>query len=130
VGQYSSDPDGPLSSGTGEYLDVSLVPGSTFTSVTITVDLGECSSIGGNTLQWWNGSGWVTMVGNPGPTYNPGPPPSLTVTLNGGTSPTLAQLSGTPFAVVVVGSVPAPSLSGTSTTNVNGTTNYVLPTVS
>lgn len=128
VGQYSSDPEGALSLGTGEYFDVSLPPGSTLLDVVITVDLNMCTPSGGNALEWWNGSAWVPVVSATGPIYSPGPPPTLTVTLDGATSPTPAQLTETPFAVVVA-SLPAPSLGGSATMNMNGTTSYVVPMV-
>lgn len=110
VGQYSSDPDTYFSSGTGAYFDVYVAPGDTFTSVTIT----DTDLSGGATIYWWNGTAWVPVVGDPGPTYSPGPPPSVTVTLDSTTTPTLAELTGTPFATAI--SVPgAPSgLVGTA----------------
>ena len=50
----------------------------------------------------------------PAPTYTPGPPPCLTVTLSGVSSPSLTQLTGTVFAASVPPSAPAPSAPASS----------------
>lgn len=127
VGLYGSDPDAALSSAS-EFFDVYVAPSSTFLDLTIMLDLDQCQVTPGSTLDWWNGSAWVPVSGDPGPTYNEGPPPTLTVTLNGSTSPTPDELTGTPFAMVVVPSF-SPPLGGTAVANPNGTTNFVVPTV-
>ncbi len=119
VGTYSSDPAGALSKGTNEYFDVSLSSGNTFTSVVIT----DTNLSGGDSLEWWNGTSWAPVVGDPGPTYSSGPPPSVTVTLNSTTSPTLAELTATVFGVVTIPSatqtvvsVPASATQGSTVT--------------
>ena len=108
LGSYGSDPEGSLSNA-GEYFDVLLEPGSSFTSLAIT----SSDLSGGNSLDWWNGSAWVPVVGDPGPTFSAGPPPILTVTLDSTTSPTLAELTATPFAVVKVSALAPPPVPTT-----------------
>ena len=100
---YPTDPvQAPSFNATGNYFDVALSPAGAFTSVTIKA----CNSnvTPGTTLEWWNPAGagsWVNVVGIPNPpTYTPGPPPPcITLTLNGSTNPTVAQLTHTVFGV-------------------------------
>jgi len=92
VAQYASNPGpSPSFAAAGNYFDVSLSAGSSFSSVTITV----CNLGGATTLEWNNGGTWEPVVGAPGPTLSAG---CLTVTLTSSTSPSLAQLTGTVFA--------------------------------
>jgi Domain of unknown function (DUF4214)/Fibronectin type III domain len=124
VGQYGSDPDTALSSGTGEYFGVQLEPGNTFTSLTITdTNLG-----GGDSFFWWNQSAWVPVGGDPGPTYSPGPPPSLVVTLDSTTGPTLSELTGTPFAVINASVPGAPSALSATPGNASASFAWSAPT--
>src|SRR5208283_3158952 len=92
VASYSSNPTpGAVSGGTGTYYDVALNPASTFASVTVTVcDLGS-----GRSITWWNGTEWVPFSLQ---SYS-GATGCVTATVSAFTSPTLAQLSGTPVAV-------------------------------
>ena len=105
VAQYASDPVGPPSfSSTGEYFDVQLSSGNSFTATTIK----DCNLNGGNSLQWWNpqanaGAGAWEAV-SPTPSYTAGPPACVAVTLSSTTSPTLAELTGTVFGVATTGS--------------------------
>ncbi|HWE68237.1 MAG TPA: hypothetical protein VG298_16470, partial [Acidimicrobiales bacterium] len=115
VGEYAGDPVGPAQNFAPTcFFDVALSTDSTFTSVTIT----NCATGGGNSLQWWNpaadgGAGaWQPVTGDPGPTLTPGTPPCLSVTLDGTTSPTPAQLSGTVFASAIAAPAPGPSAAG------------------
>ncbi len=97
VAQFASNPGpSPSFQASGEYFDVSLSAGSSFSSVTVT----DCNLSGATTLQWLDGAAWVPVVGAPGPTYSPGSPACLSVTLNSSTSPSLSQLTGTVFAGV------------------------------
>jgi uncharacterized protein (DUF2141 family) len=70
VSQYSSDPVGsPSFSSAGEYFDVQVASGSSFSSLTIT----DCNLNGGTSLEWWNpqadaGAGAWEPV-SPTPTY-------------------------------------------------------------
>ena len=100
VAQYGSDPVGaPTFSSTGEYFDVALSSGNSFTSATIN----DCNLNGGTGLEWWNpqasaGAGaWQPVL--PTPTYTAGPPACVSATLNSTSNPTLAQLTGTVFGV-------------------------------
>jgi hypothetical protein len=135
--QYVSDPVGaPTFNTAGKYFDVAVSPGSSFTTTTIT----NCNIGTGSDLQWWDpnlnagGGGWTPVLGDPGPTYDAGPPACVTVTLDATTSPTLAQLTGTVFAAAgptITGSlqITTPGLSAatlgtpysTTLTAVNGT---------
>jgi hypothetical protein len=89
----------PTFSSTGEYFDVALSSGNSFTSATIN----DCNLGGGTGLEWWNpqasaGAGaWQPVL--PTPTYTAGPPACVSVTLNSTSSLTLAQLTGTVFGV-------------------------------
>jgi predicted secreted protein len=118
VAEYASDPAGaPTFTSAGEYFDVALSSGNSFSSTTVN----DCNLNGGNALQWWypaanSGAGaWEAVT--PAPTYTVGPPACALVTLNSTSSPTLAQLTGTVFAVqagaLIQGSV-------TSATRANG----------
>ncbi len=100
VATYSGNPvAGSVSGGTGVYYDVALSSGNAFGSVSITIsNLGP----GGQSIDWWNGSAWVPFSDQ---TYDAATH-SVTITVSATTSPTLAQLNGTPIAV---SSNPAPS---------------------
>ena len=99
VAQYASDPVGaPAFSSSGMYFDVALSSPNSFTGLTIT----DCNLGGGASLYWWNpaalgGAGAWETVSNQ--SYSAGPPPCVTATINTSTSPDLAQLTGTVFAV-------------------------------
>lgn len=75
VAQYGSDPVGaPTFSSAGEYFDVALSSGNSFTSATVD----DCNLGGGTGLEWWNpqanaGAGALQPV-LPTPTYTAGPP--------------------------------------------------------
>jgi hypothetical protein len=92
VAQYASDPTaGAVSGGTGVFYDVAVAPGTTWTTLTITV----CSlGSGGESISWWNGSAWVPFSNQ---SFNSSTG-CVTATVTGSTSPTLAQLTGTPIA--------------------------------
>ncbi|MHB8466885.1 MAG: hypothetical protein ACYDD7_18880 [Acidimicrobiales bacterium] len=112
LAQYGSDPVGaPTFTASGQYFDVRASAANGFTSMVIN----DCSLDGGDTFQWWDPAGasgagaWQAASGAPGPTFAPGSPPCTSVTLTSSTSPSLAQLSGTVFAV-------ATSASSTTTT--------------
>jgi hypothetical protein len=104
VATYSGNPTASTAkSPSGQYFDVDLSPGNTFTSVTID----DCKGAGANNLEWYNpaansGAGaFQPVVGDPGPTYTPASgssPACVTVTLTQSTSPTIAEITGTVFA--------------------------------
>jgi len=110
VSQYSSDPVGsPTFSASGEYFDVEIASGSSFSSLTIT----DCNVNGGTSLEWWSpladaGAGAWEPV-SPTPDYSAGPPACVSATISSTSSPTLAQLTGTVFAAASVTPVKATS---------------------
>lgn len=101
VGQYGSNPVGsPPFMSAGKYFDAYLSAGSTFTSLEIT----DCELGGATGLYWWNpqakaGNGeWQAVSDETKPA---GSPPCITATINAGTSPDLAQMTGTVFAAAL-----------------------------
>jgi hypothetical protein len=111
LGEYSSNPETiPGFSTGGQYVDVFLVPRSTFTSLSFT----DCALGGGTTFRWWNplgnfGAGeWEAVTDQ---MFGPGEPSCITVTMNEKTSPTIKQLTGTVFGV----GLPPASTSGSTT---------------
>jgi hypothetical protein len=94
VAQYSGDPGAPatgFSISNGAYFDVSLSSGNTFSQVSIQ----DCNLSGGTTALWYNGSTWAPVTPASAVTTSGG---CLTITLDSSTSPSLSQLTGTPFA--------------------------------
>jgi hypothetical protein len=90
VAYFNSNPAGypnfPLR---GTYMDVHIAPGHAFTQVVFT----SCWLNGGDGLYWWNGSAWLPASNQ---TYNPATQ-CATVTVDSTTSPSLSDLTGTPF---------------------------------
>ena len=107
VAQYSSNPVGvPNFPSTGQYFDVVVSSGNSFTSTTIN----DCNLNGGNSLQWWNpaasgGNGAWEPV-SPTPTYTAGPPACVSVALTSSSSPSISELTGTVLAVSSVTTLP------------------------
>ncbi len=103
---YPGDPEAALSNGVN-YFDVSLSADNTFTSMVVS----DCvHATPATTLEWWDaaagtGGAWEPVVGDPGPSYVAGTPACTQAVLDGTTSPTLAQLSGTPFAMAPSGTL-------------------------
>jgi hypothetical protein len=91
---------------TNAYFDVHIAAGSTFTSLTFT----NCSLNGGNTVFWFDGSVWALASNQ---TYDGSA--CVTVTIDGTTSPSLAQLTGTPFAAGTALGTPTPTPTTIST---------------
>jgi hypothetical protein len=103
VGQYPGVPDQLTSlQATSNYLDVSVSPGNSFSSLTLT----DCNLGGGNALDWWNPSAdggqgsYQPVVGDPGPSTPSGSPSCMAVTLTNSTAPSLQQLQGAVFATL------------------------------
>jgi Invasin, domain 3 len=120
---YSSDPVGDLSDGTN-YFDVAIAAVSAVTSVTIK-DCNDASASA--TLQWWNDA-WEPIVGDPGPTYIPGNPSCLSVTLDNTTSPTLSQLTGTVIASAIGLAAPkAPTIGQVTGGNASASVGFTAP---
>ena len=92
VAQYTGDPvTGAVSGGTGVYYDVKLSATASFSTVTVKVcALGP----GGRSLTWWDGSEWKPFSEQ---TFDAGTQ-CVTATVGPTTSPSLAQMGGTPVA--------------------------------
>ena len=91
MSKYASNPTTGAVSGGTVFYDVEIAPGTAWTSLIITV----CSlGSGGQSISWWNGSAWLPFSNQ---TFNSSTG-CVTATVNGSTSPTLAQLTGTPIA--------------------------------
>jgi hypothetical protein len=102
VSQFNSAPlSSPPLGSNGNYFDVEVATGSTFTGVSVM----DCNSSNNmnhavDTLKWWNGTDWAEVTdANGSPVNYTGSPPCASVTLNATTSPSLSQLTGTVFAV-------------------------------
>ncbi|HET6965319.1 MAG TPA: hypothetical protein VFH58_11150 [Acidimicrobiales bacterium] len=114
VSQYGADPaPAPTFSSTGEYFDVRLNSGSTFSKVSVQVS----GMPSGGGLYWWNASAssWQPVVGDPGPSPVNGDPTTQSVTFTANSSPNLSQLTGTIFGVSKSASptpAPAPQPAG------------------
>ncbi|HVX22089.1 MAG TPA: HtaA domain-containing protein [Acidimicrobiales bacterium] len=92
VASYGGNPTtGTVAGGTGVYYDVQVSAGSAFGSLVITVcTLGD----GGRSLTWWNGSTWLPFSDQ---TFDAASG-CVTATVTGTTSPSEAELTGTPVA--------------------------------
>jgi hypothetical protein len=123
VSQYSSDPvASPTFSTPGEYFDVQVASGSSFSSLTIT----DCNLNGATGLEWWNGGAWEPVT--PTPDYGAGPPACLSVTIDSTSSPTLSELTGTVFAVSGLATVPgAPTKVSAKAGNASATVTWTAP---
>ena len=129
VSQYGSDPVGsPSFSAPGEYFDVQIASGSSFSALTIT----DCNLNGGTGLEWWNPAGdagagaWEPV--SPAPTYTAGPPACESATIDSTSSPSLSQLTGTVFAVSALAAVPgAPSKVSAKAGNASATLTWTAP---
>jgi len=97
---YDTNPVGNLNDGLG-YFDVVASTGNTFSTIVIN----DCAGVtAASVLSWWDptanagAGGWLPVVGNPGPTFdsNTG---CLSAALDGTTSPTIVELTGTVFAI-------------------------------
>jgi hypothetical protein len=125
VGEYASQPaDTPaLENSTGKWFDVFLEPGSSYKSLTITdCNLGTVAT----SLDWYDpqggsGNGGWEAVANANETSSKG---CITITISGSSTPTLTQLTGTVFGVVLTPpkSTPGPGASNSTTTSGGGST--------
>ena len=99
VSTYGANPaPAEVSDGTGTYYDVAVSPGSTFSSLTITV----CDPGSANSLDWFTGSSWVAFSNQ---STSGG---CLVATVASSTVPTLSELTGTPVALVDIPAAPTP----------------------
>jgi len=94
VSRYAANPVARLHAPPGsDFYDVAVTPGSSFSSVRFTV----CGDPGGTRVAWWNPVSQKLV-----PVTNESAPDAegcVTVTVDGATSPSLAQLYGTVFVV-------------------------------
>lgn len=89
VALYESNPgETPSFSTTGTYMDVNISDGNTFDSLTIEY----CDLGGGTQVFWWDGNDWLPISNQ---SYSD---PCVTIIVDSTTSPSLADLTGTPFA--------------------------------
>ncbi len=102
VAQYAANPAPSSTSftGNGTYFDVHVATGSTFTSLTIQ----DCSTNGGSQAYWYSPSGGWTLASNQ--TYNALTGCIAITASNTGTSPTIAQLTGSYFTFKAPASQP------------------------
>ncbi len=112
VGQYASDPVGPPSfESSGEYFDVSLDAGYTFTKLEFT----DCELNGGEHVWWYNPATTWEEITEPPAAYNPATG-CITVMLTESTTPSLKDMTGT---VLGVARPAAPTASISSPTSGN-----------
>src|SRR5205823_3830001 len=123
VAQFSGDPVPTSASigvfGGGSFFDVNIGSGNTFSSVSITL------SGSGAEAYWWNGTTWAAVIVNGSPVTSTGS--SITFTIDANSSPTVSQLTGTPFVFakpVVTASIAAASKTydGTNTASITACT--------
>lgn len=107
VAQYGSNPAGAPSFATnatsGTYFDVIVPAGSTLNGLAIR----DCPVGGDKVAYWYNGTSWVVASSQ---SYDPASG-CITIDVNGATSPSLSQLTGTVFAS---GHVPVVAASATT----------------
>ena len=108
--QTFSDNPGPVTgafTSSGTYFDVSLSSANTFTGATIQ----ECGVAAGALLYWLQGSTWAAA--SPAASFSGG---CLTFTATSTSSPSIAELSGTPMAIAQTAPAlsPAPTLSAST----------------
>ena len=106
VAQYAANPEStaPQFAASGEYFDIRASSGNTFTSVASQ----DCNLNGGNTIEWFDPATSTWKVVSP-ESYRAGPPACVSFTLSATSSPTIADLTGTTFAVVTT----PPQVAGT-----------------
>jgi hypothetical protein len=99
VASYDSNPtDTSVTGGTATYYDVKVSSGSAFTSLTVTV----CGDGSANSLAWFDGSRWRAF------SEQSNSDGCRVATVTPSTSPALAQLTGTPIALVDAPPTPPP----------------------
>ncbi len=93
MAQYLANPVGPATfPALGTYFDSLVSSGSSFASLTLT----DCALNGGDGLTWWTGAAWAPVQPAGTVDHTTG---CLTTTLDGTSSPSLTQLTGTVFGV-------------------------------
>ncbi len=119
VAQYAADPAGsPSFNSSGEYLDVSVSPRSSFSLVTVQ----DCNLGGGSVLEWWNPAGKGSWAAVANQSSGTGSSPCISATFTTSTTPSLYQLTGSIFAIGTAGSTtslvasPNPAAAGNAVT--------------
>jgi hypothetical protein len=125
VGEYTADPEAEPSFAAGDqYFDVLVSPGNSFTSLSIT----ECGVSTGDELWWWNpvataGQGdWQQVQGLS--FYGDG---CLTVVIDATSTPSLAELTGTVFAVALAAPAAPANLRETAQTHTSASLAWTAP---
>lgn len=119
VAQYAADPvPTPDPGGASAYFDVHVASGSAFSTLSV-VDCnltGTAGTAGYGVVDWWDGSQWSRVSTQQyDPTTN-----CTTLTFTGASAPTLLQLAGTPFAVVLDHTPPVTTATVSGTQGSNG----------
>ena len=97
VANYETDPVGdPTFRPAGTWFDVQTGGNAAFTRLELSCRV-PSSATGGNTLYWWDGSSWKLVSGQ---SFDPATS-TVTATVSETSSPSLADLTGTVFAVAV-----------------------------
>jgi len=128
VGTYASDPVAELGDATS-FFDVATTPRSSFTSASFKI----CGVGASSSIKWWNpaSESWQLVSSQTAPS---GTPTCVTVTVNTTTSPSLAELYGTVFAVLTqpasTETSPGTQTSSTPTTSMPTTPAPSTPTQS
>jgi hypothetical protein len=93
VAQFDANPAGATTSfeSTGRYFDIALQQPISFTRVTINF----CDLNGGGAVEWWTGSAWQDVQ----PQGSVGTNGCIPITLDASSSPSLSDLTRTPFAI-------------------------------
>ena len=94
VASYASNPGGATSfNSAGAFMDTHVESGNTFTSLTIV----DCDLNGGNKVYWWNDTNWALASNQ---NYN-ATTQCVTITVTSSSSPSLSDLTGTPFGAAI-----------------------------
>jgi uncharacterized repeat protein (TIGR01451 family) len=115
VAQYSGNPAGSPSTfaASGQYVDVFLATGSSYSSVAIQVCDSNFTSA--TKLFWWSGSAWAQVLPPEATTFN-STTKCLTFTATSTTTPSIAQITG----MVIVGGTPETTPPVVSATVIQG----------
>ena len=126
VALYAQNPGGPYFENSAGPFDVYVAPGNTFTSVTITSCINPLSSWGNaqaaTELQWWNGRAWVRASNQ----YYEHLSGCTTIVVDATSTPSIAQLSGTPFVAAEV--LPVVGVPGAQSVQYGDPLNFTVTT--
>lgn len=109
VAEYSGNPGGSaLSTFTGAYFDVYVSSSSSLTSLTVQA----CNLNVATTVYWWSGTEWVSVS----PQSYESSTGCVKMTLDGSSTPSIGQLSGSIFAGATVNAEPVANPVSATTT--------------